>query len=262
MIVGFLGSSMIIANQNVNLNTLSYRFTGSISENGNEYWEGSEYDFYTYRVYENELFEVELSLSRAEDVYILFFSGDSVEDIDDAMYDIVYYGSSYMVYSADVATNGYAKISYDAPRDTIGRIAIFSYSIYSYSSVSYTMRSSIPQGSSRNNRGLDYVNTNTQTSSDDNDSASGIIILFVIILAVFLIIRSRNKKKQETYGQYRYPQYSQNTISDQNSHQSQSIYGSNFYPDSPKSQGYDRFCTNCGGGIRLNQIFCNSCGSK
>ncbi|MCE7736472.1 MAG: zinc ribbon domain-containing protein [Candidatus Heimdallarchaeota archaeon] len=259
LIIGNGNSSYVLADQNVHLNLAKYRFTGYIAENGDNRWDSNEYDFFTFKVYANEKLEVELSLAQNEIVYLMFFTGYSVEGIEDAMSDLQYYGSSAMIYASDITNNGFARISYTAPQETIGRIAIFSYSTISYSSIQYTMRSSIPEGSSRNNRGLDYINTNSQTSIDDDGADSSVIIIFIVILAVFLIIRSRNKKKNKRHG---YSQDSGSIISSQGIFQPQSMYGANFYQDSPKSMGYDRFCTGCGDGIRLSQKYCTNCGSQ
>ena len=230
--------------------SLPYSTKGSISENGDSYWDDNEIDIIRYEIPAGVEFSIELITSDSAELWVFYGDFDGYEDVEEALTDISDYGDSSRLLAWDNTTDGYASFSYTPSSSTDRNIAIFSYSTYNPSSMSYTLHSSIE------------VSSGTSGSS----SLVTIAIIAGVVLIVFLIYRSSKKSKKPQYEQ----QYSQQPgYQQQPSYQQQTPRQSTYTPMSsePSKPEYQqqtttKYCENCGSLNEGAAMYCTTCGNR
>lgn len=251
----------------------AYTYSGTITENGDQYWDKGEYKFYKYELKDGET--LELSARSSGNLEVMLCVCSKPQDIENILSDLVNYGSSSDL-KMWIDTYGSTSGSYTVSKDVTYHVAIFTYSSTNPSSMSYTLESNLPSGS--------------------RSSGSGSIIGIIIVLAIigFVIYKIRSKPKNTGQPSWAGPNYNQsyNPMSNQNRNQApnqiQPSYSSTHlatepsvydtkpsYQSSPsyhsanqgirstsageKVSSTAKFCPNCG--AANSGVFCTQCGT-
>lgn len=243
--------------------TLPYSKTGTIYENGDEYWDSNELNIIRYVIPAGETFEMELHTSSSAELWIFYGSISNTDDVEDALGDLVNSGSSSRLLEWDYTEYGLASFSFTTSSETDKNIAIFTYDSYNPSSMSYTIYTSIevytpPPPPAAPSSG---------TSSGSSGSSSYVGYLFLIGLGLFILykIYKSNKRKKERKDEYEYnrgytgfDQYSQTQYSQptyQQPYTQSAVAGSH-------SPHIGKVCDQCNSEVSEDNLFCTTCGNR
>jgi hypothetical protein len=250
--------------------TLPYSKTGTINENGDEYWDNNEIDIIRYVVPAGETFDVELHTSSSAELWIFYGSISNFDDVETALDDLMNDGSSSRVLAWDYTSAGYASFSYTLSSKTDKNIAIFSYSSSNPSSMSYTLYTSVEVYSP--------PPPATTAPSSSGSSSDGTIspLLFIGIMAVMFYIaykirKSRKERKADKI-QYRYDSQPQSAYDSQQYSPTQPTYQQPSQPtyqqpsSEPSKSEYQPpsigRCNQCDSEISGDNVFCTNCGNR
>jgi glucan-binding YG repeat protein len=238
--------------------SLPYSKTGTINENGDEYWDNNEIDIIRYVIPSGETFEIELIAPSNAELWVFYGDFDGFDDVEEALQDIIDYGDSNRLLAWAFTVDGYATFDYNPGSKTDKNIAIFSYSLNNPSSMSYTLYSSIEAYSA-------------SSGSSDSNTLVTIVIIAGVVLIVFLIYRSSKKSKEPKYkpqAQYaQQPGYQQSYQPSQQEYQQQPPTQPTYQQSEPskpeyQSQTPSRYCENCGSENMGAAMYCTTCGQR
>ncbi|MCE7733800.1 MAG: hypothetical protein GPJ54_02910 [Candidatus Heimdallarchaeota archaeon] len=125
---------------------LSYMTTGTIRENGDEYWDSNEYVKIKFEIDEGEIFQIELFTDIDAILYVMYGDFDDDKDIEKALGEVAEDGSSDKIIRSDSTIAGYATFRFTADKYYNDNIVIFTYNPFNPSSMSFTLYSSTPSG--------------------------------------------------------------------------------------------------------------------
>jgi len=168
------------------LATHAYSESGTLSENGDQYWDKNEYDFYEYRVTATTTLKLSLYIDADVAVYILIFEGHNAGDIEDAVGSIVDENPNSDIYNASATNTGYLTVSYTANSRNDVSVAVFSYSTYTFSNVHYTLSSNIKEGIPLLGNG--GGGSSGSTTSDEPIGFGGEVLFFSLLFIPIMII--------------------------------------------------------------------------
>lgn len=234
--------------------SLPYSTTGSIKENGDDYWDDNEVDIIRYEIPAGETFSIELITSSDAELWVFYGDFDGYKDIEDALDDIANSGDSSRLLAWDSTVDGYASFSYAPSSKTDRNIAIFSYNTFNPSSMSYTLYSSIE----------------VYSGSSSSISFVTIAIIAGVVLIVFLIYRSSKKSKKPQYEQqyaqqpgYQQPSYQQPSYQQQ-APRASTYESMSSQPSKPdyQQQTTTKYCENCGSENEGAAMYCTTCGGR
>ncbi len=214
-----LNSSMVSAAE-------TYDETGSISDNGDEYWDSNELDFIKYSLKANEEFTVDVFADGDIEVFLCDCSSkDEVTDIINSLVYEIVPDNLYMWLDSYSFTTG----SYTPNRDIKLNLAIFT--ISDYGLIEYTISTNVPSGS-----GINWF-----------------VVLLVIAGIGFLVYYFNNKGKKDNkiYGQYNTTNQPGFYTPPVNTYQPTLSQPEVMQP---------RYCANCG--EKGTTKFCMNCGEK
>ena len=188
----------------------AYTYSGTITEDGDQYWDQGEYKFYKYELKEGET--LELSARSQGNLEVMLCTCSKAQDLENIVQDIVYYGSSSDL-KLWIDTYSTTSGSYKVSKDVTYHVAIFTYDSSNPRSMSFTIESNIPSG------------------SRSSGSGNFLGIIFVIAIIGFVIYRSRSKTKTKAQPSWAGPSYNQsyNSVNNQGYNQAPNPNQTSYY---------------------------------
>jgi hypothetical protein len=180
-------SSVTCALDNLDIDlssNLPFSKTGVVTENGDDKWDDSEAIFIPFSLSAGDILDVYFELSSG-DLFILMFNGETTQDIETALGDIIDGGSLPSgVYNFVFTVDGFRYFSIAPSSSISGNIAIFSYDSYNPSSMTFTLLSSMA---------LDEVRDDGGKSDSTPDSPLPFSISYLLALPAMIIIYYRKE---------------------------------------------------------------------
>lgn len=245
----FLITLVLIVPTSSQNSSLPYLVSGTIRENGDNYWDSNEYEFIRYIIPAGETLEIEIFTDSDAELILLYGDFRDTDDIEEALIDVIDYGDSNRILAVSITEFGYGYFSYTPTGKTDENIAIFSYNSYNPSSMSYKIYSSIESGSS---------------------GSSSTLLIFLAIAGVIAIIIILNRRKKQIvpnqpfmdHQQYQNQGGYNQQYTSYSNQPSQNQYSQQPVQTAPISNVQDVFCASCGTKNSTNSNFCNTCGEK
>ncbi|MCY3412599.1 MAG: hypothetical protein INQ03_13250 [Candidatus Heimdallarchaeota archaeon] len=243
---------------------LPYSESGTIYENGDEFWDSNEYELIRYSLSSGETFEVEFFTDYNAELFIVYGDLNDHEDIEEMLTDILYYGDSSRFIAGTYSQDGYAYFSFTPGESMNYNLAIFSYSSGNPYSMDYEVYTNVESGS-----GFSF--------------GTFIGIAFFIILAIVIFRKiAKPKPKIQPNQQAFYPQqnYQQPGYQQQNyqqpGYQQQNYQQPGYQQPAQQQPTYQQpsqytadtstttpmYCPNCGSQASSGTIICENCGTN
>ncbi len=177
----------------------AYTKNGTLRDNGDDYWDDSEWDVYPLSMKSGETLEISVQVSSVEDIFLVYSEARDIEQMQSLIQQINDGGDDSDLYFIIEMNTTYFEGEYIADRSISAYLIIFSLSVYSID-VDYTITSNlafISSGSSPSNSSPTGGSGGGTASGDEGSVFIGWAILFLIFVGPF-ILRHYAKKGSVT----------------------------------------------------------------